>query len=170
VITDVAVKPGELVTTAPVVGVIDMSAFTVEITVDEVDVAKVVIGQVVDVFVDALGAPVLAGEVVRVSPRAESDQGVVSYKVTVEVTPDTRNVKAGMTASAQIITGEAKGVVAVPRTAVTSMDGVHTVTLIKGAEQVSQPVELGVVGDDMVEIRSGLKSGDIIAVAGGTSK
>lgn len=170
VIADVNVKPGELVTTAPVVGVIDMSAFTVEITVDEVDVAKVVVGQVVDVFVDALGAPVLAGKVVRVSPRAESDQGVVSYKVTVEVTPDTRNVKAGMTASAQIITGEAKGVVAVPRTAVTTVDGKHTVTVVKGDTRTEQAVELGVVGDDMVEIRSGLNAGDVIAVTGGTSK
>lgn len=171
VIADVNAKPGELVATAPVVGIIDMSAFTVEITVDEVDVAKVQVGQVVDVFVDALGAPVLAGKVVRVSPRAESEQGVVSYKVTVEVTPDARNVKAGMTASAQIITGEAKGVIAVPRTAVsTDVNGVSTVTLVNGDAQTPQTVELGVVGDDMVEVRSGLKAGDIIAVTGGTSK
>jgi len=170
VVADVTVKPGELVTTAPVVGLIDMSVFKVEITVDEVDVAKVSVGQKVDVFVDALGAPALAGKVVRVSPRAESAQGVVSYKVTVEVMPDTRNVKAGMTASAQIITGEAKGVVAVPRTAVTTTDGTHTVTVIKGDVRTQQPVELGVVGDDMVEIRSGLKAGDVIATSGGTSK
>lgn len=170
VITDVAVKPGELVTTAPVVGVIDMSAFTVEITVDEVDVAKVQVGQVVDVFVDALGEPALVGSVVRVSPRAESDQGVVSYKVTVEVTPDARNVRAGMTASARIITGEAKNAIAVPRTAITTIDGVHTVTVINGDVRTPQTVELGVMGDDMVEIRSGLKAGDIIALSEGTSK
>ena len=170
VVTDVHVEPGELVTTVPVIGVIDMSIFTVEITVDEVDVAKVNVGQKVDVFVDALGAPTLVGTVVRLSPQAESEQGVVSYKVTVEVTPDTRNVKAGMTASAQIITGEAKNVIAVPRTAITTVDGVHSVTVMNGDERVTQTVELGVMGDDMVEIRSGLKAGDIVAVAEGTSK
>ncbi len=170
VIADVHAKPGELVTTAPVVGIIDMSVFSVEITVDEVDVAKVQVGQVVDVFVDALGEPALVGSVVRVSPRAESDQGVVSYKVTVEVTPDARNVRAGMTASARIITGEAKSAIAVPRTAITTVDGVHTVTVVNGDARTTQTVELGVVGDDMVEIRSGLKAGDIIALSEGTSK
>ena len=170
VVTDVTVEPGELVTTAPVIGVIDMSIFTVEITVDEVDVAKVNVGQKVDVFVDALGAPTFVGTVVRLSPQAESEQGVVSYKVTVEVTPDTRNVKAGMTASAQIITGEAKNVIAVPRTAITTVDGVHSVTVVNGTERVTQTVELGMMGDDMVEIRSGLKAGDVVAVAEGTSK
>jgi multidrug resistance efflux pump len=100
VVADVSAKVGELVTTAPVVNLIDITKFAVEITVDEVDVAHVAVGQPVAVLVDALGAPALQGVVVRIAPQATINNGVVSYKVTVEATPDQRVVKSGMTASA----------------------------------------------------------------------
>jgi multidrug efflux pump subunit AcrA (membrane-fusion protein) len=116
------------------------------------------------VLVDALGLPTLTGSVVRVSPEAQSDRGVVSYEVTVQVTPDERAFKAGMTASAQIITAAAKGVIGVPRSAIHEVDGATMVTVVEGGKRVERAVTVGLRGNDMTEITSGIKAGDMVEV------
>lgn len=170
VVADVSAKVGELVTTAPVVNLIDISKFAVEITVDEVDVAHVAVGQPVAVMVDALGEPALQGTVVRIAPQATINNGVVSYKVTVEATPDQRVVKSGMTASAQIITAQAKNAIGLPRAAVHLIDGVQKVTVVKNGTREVRTVETGVKGDDLVEIKSGITAGDVVEIDGEVSK
>jgi len=170
VVADVSAKVGELVTTAPVVNLIDITKFAVEITVDEVDVANVAVGQSVAVLVDALGEPALQGTVVRIAPQATINNGVVSYKVTVEATPDQRVVKSGMTASAQIITAQAKNAVGLPRAAVHLIDGVQKVTVVKNGTREVRTVETGVKGDDLIEIKSGIVVGDVIEIDGEASK
>jgi multidrug efflux pump subunit AcrA (membrane-fusion protein) len=170
VVADVSAKVGELVTTAPVVNLIDITKFAVEITVDEVDVANVAVGQSVAVLVDALGEPALQGTVVRIAPQATINNGVVSYKVTVEATPDQRVVKSGMTASAQIITAQAKNAIGLPRAAVHLIDGVQTVTVVKNGTREVRTVETGVKGDDLIEIKSGIVAGDVIEIDGEASK
>lgn len=170
VVADVSAKVGELVSTAPVVNLIDITKFAVEITVDEVDVAHVAVGQPVAVMVDALGEPALQGAVVRIAPQATINNGVVSYKVTVEATPDQRVVKSGMTASAQIITAQAKNAIGLPRAAVHLIDGVQKVTVVKNGAREVRTVETGVKGDDLVEIKSGIVAGDVIEIDGEVSK
>ena len=170
VVADVSAKVGELVTTAPVVNLIDITKFAVEITVDEVDVAHVAVGQPVAVMVDALGEPALQGAVVRIAPQATINNGVVSYKVTVEATPDQRVVKSGMTASAQIITAQAKNALGLPRAAVHLVDGVQKVTVVKNGTREVRTVETGVKGDDLVEIKSGITAGDVVEIDGEVSK
>jgi HlyD family secretion protein len=170
VVADVNAKVGELVTTAPVVNLIDITKFAVEITVDEVDVAQVAVGQSVAVLVDALGEPSLQGTVVRIAPQATINNGVVSYKVTVEATPDQRVVKSGMTASAQIITAQAKNAIGLPRAAVHLIDGVQKVTVVKNGTREVRTVATGVKGDDLVEIKSGIVAGDVIEIDGEASK
>ena len=169
-VADVNAKVGELVSTAPVVNLIDITKFAVEITVDEVDVAQVAVGQPVAVLVDALGEPALQGAVVRIAPQATINNGVVSYKVTVEATPDQRVVKSGMTASAQIITAQAKNAIGLPRAAVHLVDGVQKVTVVKNGVREVRTVETGVRGDDLVEIKSGVVAGDVIEIDGEVSK
>ncbi len=164
VVAQVDAKVGELVGSTPVVSVLDVSAFEVKVTVDEVDVASIAVGQQVVVLVDALGLPTLRGSVVRVSPEAQSDRGVVSYEVIVKVTPDERSFKAGMTASAQIVTAEAKGVIGVPRTAIHEVDGATMVTVIEAGKRVERAVTVGLRGNELTEIRSGIKAGDIVEV------
>lgn len=170
VVADVNAKVGELVSTAPVVNLIDITKFAVEITVDEVDVAQVAVGQPVAVLVDALGEPALQGTVVRIAPQATINNGVVSYKVTVEATPDQRVAKSGMTASAQIITAQAKNAIGLPRAAVHLVDGVQKVTVVKNGVREVRTVETGVRGDDLVEIKSGVVAGDVVEIDGEISK
>ena len=78
---------GELVVAGqPLVTLGDLSTLRVETTdLDEVDVAKVAVGQRVDVSFDVLLEKTFAGTITRISPMAAPGSGGVNYTVVVEV-------------------------------------------------------------------------------------
>jgi RND family efflux transporter MFP subunit len=153
--------PGERVGQEAPVTLLDTSRYQVDITVDEIDVARVSVGQPVEVLIDALGAPALSGTVRRIAPQPEAGQSVTAYKVTVEVERDDRPVKPGMTASASIISDQREGVLQVPAAAVRTENGASVVSVVITGEDGKRtirtwPVEVGLRAGEQVEIRSGL--------------
>ncbi len=169
-IAAVTVAPGETISAqqAPIT-LIDTSRYLVKVTVDEVDIGKVAVGQPVQVLIDALGAPSLAGQVLRVEPLPKDDSAVTAYLVTLEVDPAERNLKPGMTASATIIAEQRSAVLHIPAAAVrgsgeqtsvqvatTDADGKVTLT--------ERPVQVGLRTADQVEILSGLSAGEQVVV------
>ena len=148
---------------------LDTSRYQIKVAVDEVDVARVAVGQPVDVLLDALGAPVLKGTVRRIAPLSQADNSVTAYEVTIEVDPAGRPIKPGMTASASIISERREGVLQVPAQAVSTENGASVVSVVTtdqdGKQQVTtQPVELGLRAGDQVEIRGGLSEGQQVLV------
>jgi RND family efflux transporter MFP subunit len=92
------VAPGQ-----PLVIIGDLDTLWVETTdLDEIDVARVAVGQAVDVTFDALPDRVFAGRVRRISPMAESDGGGVSYTAIVELEDLDPAIRWGMTAFVDI--------------------------------------------------------------------
>jgi multidrug resistance efflux pump len=95
------VAPGQ-----PLVTIGDLNTLRVETTdLDEIDVARVDVGQVVDVTFDALPDRVFMGQVKRISPMAESDGGGVNYTAIVELEELDPAIRWGMTAFVDIETG-----------------------------------------------------------------
>lgn len=163
-VAEVNVAPGEQIDQRSPVTLIDTSRYIVKATVDEVDAARVEVGQQVQVLIDALGGPALTGTVKRIAPQAQSGSAVTAYEVTFEVDPASRPVKSGMTASAQIVTDQRDNVLSVPTQAVRTENGQTVVSIITtgsdGREQVTtQVVETGLRTGDRIEIRSGLNEG-----------
>jgi HlyD family secretion protein len=93
-------RVGELVVAGqPLVTLGDLSTLRVETTdLDEIDVAKVRVGQQVEVSFDALQEQVFVGTVTRVSPMAAPGAGGVNYTVVVELDEIDPAVRWGMTA------------------------------------------------------------------------
>jgi len=92
------VSPGQ-----PVVTIGDLSTLRVETTdLDEIDVARVDVGQVVDVTFDALPDQVFSGRVTRISPMAEQESGGVNYTAVVELESLDPLIRWGMTAFVDI--------------------------------------------------------------------
>ena len=81
----------------------DLSTLRVETTdLDEIDVARVDVGQVVDVTFDALPDQVFSGRVTRISPMAEQESGGVNYTAVVELESLDPLIRWGMTAFVDI--------------------------------------------------------------------
>jgi HlyD family secretion protein len=162
--------PGETISQISPLTLIDDSAYQIELTVDEVDVSRVSVGQPVEVLIDALGTPALDGTVRLIAPSAAANESVRAYAVTVAIAPSDRPLRPGMTASAQIVAAKRDAVVSVPLAAVREENGQQLVdTVVRDGERVAivpQPVTTGLRAGDRVEITSGLVAGQEIALPG----
>lgn len=65
-----------------------------------------------------------------------------------------------MNASCEFILYRHANVLTVPNEAVHDEDGTQSVTVLEAGKPVSRPVEVGIAGPELTEIRSGLREGD----------
>jgi multidrug resistance efflux pump len=92
------IAPGQ-----PLITLGDLDTLRVETTdLDEIDVARVKVGQSVDITFDALPNQVFTGQVRRISPVAESSGGGVNYTAIIELEELDEAVRWGMTAFVDI--------------------------------------------------------------------
>lgn len=90
---------------------------SVDISVNEVDAAKLMVGQKATITFDALPDVSVAGTVSSVNTIGSVSQGVVSYDATITFDTPNKNVLPGMSANVNIVTGVDTGLV-VPTSAV----------------------------------------------------
>ncbi|HVW82936.1 MAG TPA: efflux RND transporter periplasmic adaptor subunit [Candidatus Paceibacterota bacterium] len=146
----------------------------VDISVNEVDAAKLKIGQKATVTFDALPGVSIAGTVSQLDSLGTVSSGVVSYDAV--ITFDTQNaaIKPGMSASAAIVTGTASGLV-VPASAIHTAGGasyalVFDPPLADPAEATAQtpeqvPVTTGLSSATETVVTSGLTPGEQVVVS-----
>ncbi|MFI6925562.1 efflux RND transporter periplasmic adaptor subunit [Nonomuraea spiralis] len=138
-------------------------------TFTESDVGKLDQGQAATVTFDALPGVTASGKVTQIQPVASTSNNVVQYPVTVTFTKVPAQVRLGQTATVEVVVGRADDVVTVPSTAVSTSGGQATVTLLQNGRQVRTPVEVGVRGTALTEIKSGVSEGDqLVPPATGT--
>lgn len=162
-ITLVDVKVGEVGTAlTPVITVQDINNLYLEANISEANIASVKKDQKVEVTFDALGPDgMFSATVLNVEPASTVISGVVNYKVTA-ILDKVEEIKPGMTANMSILTGEKRGVLAIPVRAVISEDGkkkVRVVTDTKSKKYEQVEVTTGFEADGgLIEILSGLSS------------
>jgi HlyD family secretion protein len=152
----------------------DLSNFKVEVPVDELDVAQLEPQQPVRITFDALPDQEIEGTITNIAPLAtRSQQGTTTYEVTAEITPGDAPIRAGMTASVEIITESKPEAVLVPRRAVQIEDGKNYVyvptagppdTTTGRPASERREVTLGLSNDEFVEITQGLQAGEQVLV------
>jgi multidrug efflux pump subunit AcrA (membrane-fusion protein) len=129
------------------------------IRVSEYDVAKLKDDQKVTLTIGALDKSV-EGTVSSISDRADSTTGVQTYSVTIEMKSLPSGSRVGMSVNASVTTRTAKGVIAIPASAVADSEGEQTVKVLKNNQVLEVTVETGVVAGSLVEITNGLEEGD----------
>jgi HlyD family secretion protein len=166
VIAAVNIKAGELVGAGaqPAVVVADLSRYHINITVDEIDIAKVKIGQEVNITLDSLPGVEVKGKVSRISPTSRLVNGVVSYDVRVDIEPTEAELRSGMTANASIVLERRSGVLLAPNWAIRRdrNTGKSFLTLQVGDQLTEVEVQTGLRNDTFSEILSGAKAGDVV--------
>ena len=141
----------------------DLSRLFVDVNVSEVDINSVQAGQPVTLTFDAILGKIYNGEVVEVAQVGTAEQGVVNFKVTVELTDADEQVKPGMTAAVNIIVEEIKDTVLVPNRAVRLVDGERVVYLLVDGKPVKKDIRLGASSDTMSVVLVGdVKEGDLV--------
>ena len=145
----------------------DMSRMFVLAAVDESDIGKVKLDQVVNVSVDAYPGKLFEGKVVRIATRGVNVSNVVTFEVKIEIIDKKRSLlKPEMTANVQVVVARRDDVLVVPTKAVNRKQGKGkaTVTIVSGETSTEQPVELGLTDGEKWEVTSGLTEGQTVAV------
>jgi HlyD family secretion protein len=148
--------------------VLDEAAFHIEVSVDEIDIGQINMGQEVDIILDALPNESVSGVITEIAPTADTTgTGVVTYLVTINIESDEVPLKPGMTANASIVVEEMDGALIVPNWAIrldreTGQAFVNRLLADKSIEEV--PVVTGLRNEQFSEVISGLVEGDIVVV------
>lgn len=163
-IKDITIKTGEQSGLGPVVTIVDNSLLHIDVTVDEIDIARVRVNQDVNVTLDALPGKVFAAKVDRVAPTSRLVNGVVSYDVRVLLPKDDPDLRVGMTSSAAITLDRRENVVAVPNWAVRRdrKAGKNFVTLKEGDKTREVEVQVGLRNDQFTEVLGGANEGQTV--------
>ncbi|GAB4532018.1 MAG: efflux RND transporter periplasmic adaptor subunit [Anaerolineae bacterium] len=178
VVTEINIKHGEWPPASQAAMVItDMSAYHIDVEVDELDIGRVAVDQRVVIAVDAIPDEDFAGYVADISPRPtqSASSGIVAYEVTITLDTDDPRLLPGMTADATIETERLENVVVVPNRAV-SIDRSkgEPIAYVEKVGDDGQPVRteivLGLRGEVVSQVLDGLEAGDQVIIRGLTSQ
>ena len=153
----------------------DLSYLTMTLSVDELDIASIEVGQSVSIVADAVEDTTYTGTVTKVSVAGTSSGSATTYPVTIRI-DETDGLLPGMSVDATIELASAEDVLAIPSAALNRGDTVLVTadspsaangTLVEsttedGEDYYSVEVTTGVSGDDYIEIVSGLQEGDTV--------
>jgi HlyD family secretion protein len=142
----------------------DLSKYLIDISISEMDISSIQVGQKVTVSFDAISNKTYTGSVISVSQAGTVSQSTTYFTVTVELSDADSSVLPGMTASLGIISNEADNVLLVPTTAIKSSFNSKSVYVLRNGSFVSVTVTTGSVsGSDTQVEASSLKVGDLVA-------
>lgn len=174
ILASIEAKKGD---TAPsVLGTIITNQKIATLSMNEVDVSKIKLGQKAVVTFDAIENFSADGSVAEIDTIGTTSQGVVSYEVKVTFDTNEEQIKPGMSVSASIITEQKENVLMIPSSAIKNRgDKKYVQTFLESSplptnaiettsDKIPNQIEVitGITDDTNTEIISGLKEGDQI--------
>lgn len=176
VVAQVGIQEGDVAGSSAAVAVLTTKKKVVVVPLNEVDAAKVKIGDKATLTFDALPDVSSDGSVIQMDGVGTVSQGVVTYNIKIAVDSADEAIKSGMSASASIVSDSKDGVLVLPNSAVKSGNGgsyvlvLDNITPVKGQPVTTTEIprqvkiETGLSNDAQTEIVSGLNEGDWVVI------
>ncbi|WNV83952.1 HlyD family efflux transporter periplasmic adaptor subunit [Umezawaea sp. Da 62-37] len=142
----------------------DLKNFVLHANVAESDVNKLKNDQTAVVTVNALPGQQVQAKVTNVDLLPTTSNNVVQYGVDLALTSPPAALKPGQSASVEITVASATGVLAVPSASVSTLGAASTVTVLENGAETRKSVEIGVRGDQYVQVTSGLSENDQVVL------
>jgi HlyD family secretion protein len=146
----------------------DINQVYVQGKVDEADIAHVYMGQPARIKVESFRDRTFNGKVTKIAPLGVEKDNVTTFEVRVSIDNPGGELKANMTANAEILLDEHKGVLTVPENAV-SYDAQKNATVqVPDSKQKdgtrAAAVKVGLSNGSVTEILSGLTAGQQVVL------
>ena len=146
----------------------DINQVYVQGKVDEADIAHVYMAQPARIKVESFRDRVFSGKVTKIAPLGVEKDNVTTFEVRVSIDNPGGELKANMTANAEIMLDEHKGVMTVPENAVSYDAQKNAFVQVpdknqkEGMHKVA--VAVGLSNGSVTEILKGLKEGDQVVL------
>jgi len=178
--------------------VADLKSLIIRVNLNEVDIAKVGVGQPVRITLDAYPQKIFTGKVSFVAPSAELVEKIKVFKIEVALDELGESYKTGMSANVEILGEKRDKATSIPLEALQKRDGKTIAYRLKADLKPKQlaaakdglsgrnkfiwlsdhwkdyfdvvPVSAGIATLERVEIVAGLKSGEQVALEDPTKK
>jgi HlyD family secretion protein len=141
----------------------DLREVYVKGKVDESDVGKIYLGERARITVDSYKDQKFSGTVTKISPLGTEKDNVTTFEVRVSISNESRKLRALMTANAEIILEERKGVLTIPEGAILyAKDKSPQVEIPDPASDKGKrkiPIATGISNGSRTEIAKGLTLG-----------
>lgn len=141
----------------------NMSTVYVLGKVDQADIGKVYLGQEARIRVESFPKKIYTGKVTKISPMGVEKDNVTTFEVRVSIQNPTGELKANMSANAELIIREKHNVLLIPETAVVYDKNHKTFAEIPAQEAKlgwkKVPIQIGISNGINSEVESGLKQG-----------
>jgi HlyD family secretion protein len=134
--------------------------------VDEADIGKVYMGQPARIKVESFKDKTFLGKVTKIAPLGVEKDNVTTFEVRVSIDNPGGELKANMTANAEILQDEHKNVLTVPEQAVMYDNNRNATVEVPDPKQKTGrrkvSIQAGISNGTKTEILSGLNSGDTV--------
>lgn len=165
VVSDRFIKVGNtLEVEAPTFTVTSLEPLISYLHVPEREYRRIAAGQDAAMIIDALDGAMFKGKVARVGPVVDPATG--TFKITIEVSDDSRRLKPGMFARVAIVQDAHLDVLQVPRSALIGTGSTTSVYVVENEVAEKRLVTTGYSTEGRVEITSGLSETDRFVVVG----
>lgn len=180
IISKVNVQKGDSASSGTAVATLITKQQIAQISLNEIDAAKVKVGQKATITFDAISDLSLTGTVSEVETVGTVSQGVVTYTMNITLDAQDSRVKPGMSVTVVIITETKMDALLVPGSAVKTSGNISYVEIpdpsetsnLSDSEKASgvalkiapaqKQIEIGSSNDTYVEVVSGLNEGDLV--------
>lgn len=169
IITEVNVKSGDTYNGSIIAVIQDDSSYKIEAAAEQYDISKLEKGMPTEITVQAVSSVPMSGSLSFVAPTpqaptysADGSSSGTDYTIEAEFDNKENDLRLGMTAKLNIITGESKNVLAVPENCIhTDSDGKNYLEIAGEGNSVDKVyVECGLKSDYYTEVSgNGVKEG-----------
>lgn len=148
----------------PIALVVDMDKMQINLDIPEKYLARIMVGQVANIKVDAYPQEEFVGHIAKISPVVNLDTRAAPIEITLD-NPQHR-LKSGMFAKVNIVIAEHKGVPVILKEAILGKESNIHVYIIENNKAVLRNIKTGIKQGPYFEIKEGLKNGDLVVIMG----
>ncbi len=146
----------------------DTTQVYVQGKVDEADIGSVYLGQPARIRVESFPNRTFNGKVTKIAPLGVEKDNVTTFEVRVSIDNPSGELKANMTANAEILITEHKNALTVPEQAIVYDNQKNAFAFVPDPKQKDGqrkvPVKVGISNGSKTEILNGLKEGDTVVL------
>jgi HlyD family secretion protein len=171
-ILEILVHAGEIITSGTatfgggtvLMQIADLSHMVVKANINEVNIPRVLVGQAVDIRLDALPGQSFQGTVIGIATQGVKTENIVTYGVTIAIDTPHKVLKPMLTANIDIVTKQLEDVLTIPLVALRVENGDDVVEVLIDESPQIRKVRVAFRTDTQAVITQGIQEHDQVII------